>query len=85
MNGDIQYKYSNDGLARFEDNYFGDEKDIHQRYLGFSQFIQGLFIGEGGYIVDTGNFETVNLELMHRVREKVKKHPLLWKSFFMIG
>ena len=53
-------------------------------YLALSLFFQGIFISKDGYIIDTGNFETVNLVLMERVRKRIEKHPLLWKLFFLI-
>ena len=77
-------KKYDDALEKFEELYRSDEIDWFYEYLEFSRFIQGLFIQESGYITYTGNFQAVNLELMHRVKEEVEKHPLLW-SRFMIG
>lgn len=54
-------------------------------YLAMSLFFQGLFISKNGYVIDTGNFEDVNCVMMDRIQERVKKHPLLWKLFFMIA
>ena len=64
---------------------YDTEGDIFHEYLAFSQFFQRAFISESGYIIDTGNFETVNLEMIDRVYERIKKHPILWKLFFMIA
>lgn len=47
--------------------------------------IQKLFISENGYIIDTGNYQDVNSELIIRIEEKIKKHPILWKLFFMVA
>jgi hypothetical protein len=77
-------KYYDDALENFEELYKSDEIDWLNEYLEFSRFIQGLFIQEGGYIIYTGNFQAVNMELMWRVKEKVEKNPLQW-SRFMIG
>ena len=83
------------GLKRFKIEYTKDATSTNnaeqkydnllQEYLGFSQFIQSLFIGEDGYIIDTGNFETVNYELMYLIAERIKKHPHLWKMFFQVA
>ena len=54
-------------------------------YLALSIFFQGLFISKNGYIIDTGNFETANTVMIEKVKEKVERHPLLWKLFFMIA
>lgn len=75
------------GFKRFELEYNAKQKydNLFQEYLGFSQFIQSLFIGKDGYIIDTGNFETVNYELMYLIAERIKKHPRLWKMFFQVA
>lgn len=51
----------------------------------FSCFMQDLLISEDGYVLDTGNWENVNYVCARRLLEKVKKHPLIWKWFFMVG
>ena len=84
-------KEREDLLIDFEELYFQKDssKDVERtsrekRYLAFSRFMQNCLISEHGYIVDTGNYETVNLELMDRLNERIEKHPILWK-FFMVG
>ena len=32
-----------------------------------------------------GNWENVNAEVALRLVEKIKKHPILWKHFFMVA
>lgn len=66
-------------------NKFYDKRDIFHEYLAFSQFFQRAFISEDGYIINTGNFETVNREMIDLVYKRIKKHPILWRLFFMIG
>lgn len=59
-----------------------------QGYLNgfeFSILLQKLLISENGYVIDTGNWENVNAEVALRLVEKIKKHPLLWKHFFMVA
>lgn len=51
----------------------------------FSVFMQNVLISEDGYVIDTGNYENVNAEVALRLAEKIKKHPLLWKLFFMVA
>ena len=51
----------------------------------FSILIHNLLISENGYVIDTGNLENVNAEVALRLVEKIKKHPILWKHFFMVA
>lgn len=51
----------------------------------FSILVQNLLISEHGYIIDIGNWENVNAEVALRLAEKVRKHPRLWKLFFMVA
>lgn len=64
------------------------EKAYNQGWLSgfdFSVLIQRMTISEDGYVIDTGNFENVNAEVALRLAEKIKKHPILWKIFFMVA
>ena len=59
-----------------------------QGYLNgydFSILVQNLLISENGYVLDTGNWENVNAEIALRLVEKIRKHPILWKHFFMVA
>ena len=59
-----------------------------QGYLNgfeFSILIQKLLISENGYVIDTGNWKNVNAKVALRLVEKIKKHPILWKLFFMVA
>lgn len=51
----------------------------------FSLLIQDITISENGYVIDTGNWENVNAEVALRLAEQIKKHPILWKLFFMVA
>lgn len=79
----------NDAIKNFEKVYFDtsldSEDSILKEYIEFSRFIQGIFISEKGYIIDTGNFQTANMELIHRIKEHVEKHPLIWKLLFEVA
>lgn len=64
------------------------DKAEAQGYLNdfeFSILIQKLLISENGYVIDTGNWENVNAKVALRLVEKIKKHPILWKHFFMVA
>lgn len=76
-------EYYEFGMKGFDEAYFHSH-NLEQEYLNFSRFVQGIFISKDGWIIDTGNYQAVNLELMERVKQRVERHPLLWKLFFMI-
>ena len=64
------------------------DKAEAQGYLNgfeFSTLIHNLLISENGYVIDTGNWENVNAAVALRLVEKIKKHPILWKYFFMVA
>ena len=59
-----------------------------QRWLSgfdFSILMQDLLISENGYVIDTGNWENVNAEVALSLWLRVKRHPVLWKLFFMVA
>lgn len=51
----------------------------------FSLLIQDMTISENGYVIDTGNWKNVNAEVALRLAEQIKKHPIIWKLFFMVA
>lgn len=51
----------------------------------FSILVQKLLISENGYVIYTGNWENVNAEVALRLAEKISRHPILWKLFFMVA
>lgn len=64
------------------------DKAYEQGWLSgfdFSVFMQRLLISKHGYVIDTGNYENVNAEVALRLVEKIERHPLLWKLFFMVA
>ena len=74
-------------LKILEEDYFGKhyESPIFHEYLAFSKFWQDAII-TSDYIIDTGNFSTCNLEMIHRFYEQTKRHPILWRIFrFIFG
>ena len=85
MNKGPNIKRCNKSLEKFKELYSQEDSDYFKEYLEFSKFIQGCFISEDGYIIDTGNFQTVNRQLMYEIMYKIQKHPILWKIFFMIA
>ena len=64
------------------------DKAEAQGYLNgydFSILVQNLLVSENGYVIDTGSWENVNAEVALRLVKKIKKHPILWKHFFMVA
>lgn len=51
----------------------------------FAMFMQSVLISENGYVLDTGSNIQVNAEVVLRLTEKIKKHPNIWKLFFMVA
>lgn len=51
----------------------------------FSAFIHELLISEGGYVIEVGDCRNTNYICAHELLKRVKKHPLIWKLFFMIA
>lgn len=51
----------------------------------FSVFMQSLLVSRGWYIIDTGNWENVNYACAHSLLGRIKRHPWIWKWFFMVG
>ena len=51
----------------------------------FSVLMHELLVSEGGYVLDTGNYENVNAEVALRLAKNIERHPLLWKLFFMVA
>ena len=82
----------NEDIRIFREYYRQPETDkvsheflIEKEYIAFSRFFSDAFISEYGYIIDTGNYRTVNAELIELVKEKIEKHPIIWKLFFMVA
>ena len=64
------------------------DKAAEKSYLNgfeFSILIQNLLVSENGYVIDTGNWKNVNAKVALRLVEKIRKHPILWKLFFMVA
>lgn len=70
-----------DDLINFEKAY--TSHNVSEEYLEFSRFFQHIFI-TSDYIIGTGNFRNCNIEMLYRLTEKIKKHPILWKVFISI-
>lgn len=62
------------------------DKAYEQGWLSgfdFSVLMHELLVSEGGYVIDTGNYENVNAEVALRLVEKIKRHPILWQLFMV--
>jgi len=82
----INEQISNEKLTGYINayDYYIKEENVADEYYVLSRFYQDIFLGKYGYLNDTGNSRQVNLKLMKLVKEKIEKHPVLWKLFFMI-
>ena len=69
---EIEKKFGKDDLFGYIDGY------------DFSLIMQDLLIPDGDYVIDTGNWENVNYVCAYGLIKIIKKHPLIWKLFFMI-
>lgn len=47
----------------------------------FAEFMRAMLVSEDGYVIDTGNNESVNAELAVLFDSKWRKHKRLWKKF----
>lgn len=50
----------------------------------FSVLIQDLVVSPNAYVIDTGNWENVNAAVAQILAQRIRRHPLLWKWFFMV-
>lgn len=53
--------------------------------LDFSLLIHNLTVSEGRWVIPVGNYENVNAEIALRLVKRIKKHPRIWKMFFMVA
>ena len=54
-------------------------------YTDFYIYMSDILISENGYITDCGSNANVAAVMVILLEEKIKKHPLLWKLFFMLA
>ncbi len=50
----------------------------------FSVLMQELLVSPNAYVIDTGNWQNVNAAVAQILAQRIRRHPLLWKWFFMI-
>lgn len=55
-----------------------------EEYVQFSKFIYGIFIKNKDVVITRKNFRDANLELMQHIKNKVEKHPRIFRKLFMI-
>ena len=83
FSGVPNFDSAEDALSKFEELYDGDEWDPCKEYLQLSRFIQALFISHDGYVIDTGNYQAVNKEILRDILKNVRAHPKIWKLFMV--
>lgn len=50
----------------------------------FSVLMQELLVSPNVYVIEMGNWENVNAAVAQILVQRIRRHPLLWKLFFMI-
>lgn len=50
----------------------------------FSVLMQELLVSPNAYVIPIGNWENVNAAVAQILVQRIRRHPLLWKLFFMI-
>lgn len=50
----------------------------------FSVLMHELLVPPNGYIMSTGNWKNANAVAAQLLAQRIRRHPLLWKWFFMI-
>lgn len=50
----------------------------------FSVLMQELLVSPNAYVIDTGNWQNVNAAVAQILAQRIRRHPLLWKWFFMV-
>jgi hypothetical protein len=83
FSGVPDWERAEDALKKFNEEYGSNDYDPVSEYLQLSRFIQALFISYDGYVIDTGNFRTVNRAILKDILKRVKKHPEIWQLFMV--
>ena len=83
FSGNPAWKRAESALERYNDLYDSGDEEAFNEYIALSVFFQALFVSDNGYVIDTGNFQTVNREILEDILKRVKKHPRLWKKFMV--
>lgn len=50
----------------------------------FSVLMQELLVSPNVYVIPSGNWENANAAVAQLLVQRIRRHPLLWKWFFMI-
>ena len=50
----------------------------------FSVLMQELLVSPTSYVLPIGNWENANAAVAQLLVQRIQRHPLLWKLFFMI-
>ena len=51
----------------------------------FAKFIKNKLVSENGYVCDYGTNYDVNKIIARELELRIKKHPIIWKLFFMVA
>ena len=50
----------------------------------FSVLMQELLVSPNAYVIHIGNWENANAAVAQLLVQRIRRHPLLWKLFFVI-
>jgi len=60
------------------------DSDTLRFYIALSGFLYRIFVKEKGSKIKAENDLERDIEIMKAVAERINKHPIIWKLFFMI-
>ena len=65
-------------------NNLNIHSDTLRFYVALSGFLNRIFVKEEGSKIKAENDLERDIEIMKAVAERINKHPIIWKLFFMI-
>lgn len=82
---DLKFKVDAELFDRHRYILNQDEKQLIDEYCAFSNYMQDIFIKEGDYIIDVGNFQNVNYRLVELLEHKRMEHPIKWRLLMWLA
>lgn len=65
-------------------NSINPDSDTLRFYIALSGFIYRIFVKEKGSKIKGDNDLERDIAIMNAVAERIYKHPIIWKLFFMV-
>ena len=76
-------QYYDEAIEKFEKNREANG-GVFEEYIQLSRFLYGIFIKNRDVVITRKNFRDANLELMRHIRNRVERHPRIFRKLFMI-